>query len=276
MKGSNYKKLSAILIAAAMMSQGTAVMAADFVDGGLFTAPAVVKSVTAPQKKAAPQVVEIEAEDIDEDVEELPAEDAVLEIEETIEEAIEETVEAIEEAVEVIEEAAEEIPVVEEAPAVTLPMVEEIPVYAEIPEAEEAPAEEAPVEYKTDFYYEDEEVVILAAATLEAQIPMNAEMVVRKLAEGTEEYEALKAVSAASIGSDESAEYAFYDVTFAADGVQLDPADDTVSIQIQFKTLQMSETAEHQNVLHIGETGVKDVTAPAAAGSNVSSVRFAL
>lgn len=139
---------------------------------------------------------------------------------------------------------------------------------------------EQPEEYKTDFVYEDAEVKITARATETAKFSQNTEMKAEKLQEGTPEYEAAKAASAAKLGTDDQAQYTFYNVYFVADGQKLDPEKGSVNIQMEFKTVLIDPEVQTQSVVHIEDTEAgtqtSDVTAPSEAGSNLSSVGFAL
>ena len=143
-------------------------------------------------------------------------------------------------------------------------------------ETEEETETEAPV-YKTAFRYEDAEVIVTAAASEAAQLPENTEMKVEKLQPNTPKYEEAKRATEAKYGVNEDAVYTFYDVTFNVNGQEIKAPDGTVTIQIQFKTIQKDTETEQQSVLHIDDTqNVNDVTAPVAEGGNMSSVNFAL
>ena len=182
------------------------------------------------------------------------------------------------------EAPATEAPVTEapatEAPATEVPDTEvpeeTLPAETEI----EASSEETETEketYKTNFRFENAEVLVTANASEAAKLPGNTEMRVEKLQPGTQEYESAKAAVEAQTGVKEGAEYLFYDVNFFADGQKMNYPDGTVTIQIQFKTEQKDSSMESQTVMHIDENSqVKDVTAPAAEGSSLSSVNFAL
>ena len=167
-----------------------------------------------------------------------------------------------------------------EAPATEVPDTEvpeeTLPAETEI----EASSEETETEketYKTNFRFENAEVLVTANASEAAKLPGNTEMRVEKLQPGTQEYESAKAAVEAQTGVKEGAEYLFYDVNFFADGQKMNYPDGTVTIQIQFKTEQKDSSMESQTVMHIDENSqVKDVTAPAAEGSSLSSVNFAL
>ncbi len=153
---------------------------------------------------------------------------------------------------------------------------------AEVEEAEAAETEDDAAEETEEsteaaaqsFTFENDEVVITATAA--AELPENIEMQVRKLEAGSAEYEAAKAAAAASTGAGEDAQYSFYDVTFTVDGAEVELADGSVYAQIEFKTVQIDSAVETQEVLHIDETGVNNVTAETEEGSNMSSVSFAM
>ena len=81
----------------------------------------------------------------------------------------------------------------------------------------------------------------------------------------------------ATTGAREGMEYLFYDVNFFSNGQKVSYPEGTVTIQIQFKNEQKNSAEGNQRVLHIDENSqVKDVTAPTADGSALSSVNFAL
>ena len=178
-----------------------------------------------------------------------------------------------------------------EAPQTEAPQTETS--QTEVPETEAAQTEEVQTEsesetetekdeetvYKTDFRFENGEVIIIAKASTDAKLPENTEMKVKKLEVGSAEYEEAKRASEAKLGVSEDAEYLFYDVTFVSDGKELDPAEGTVVVQVEFKTIQVDGSAQQQSVLQIDDTAsgkvAKDVTAAAPEGSNMSSVKFA-
>ena len=171
-----------------------------------------------------------------------------------------------------------------EAPQTEAPQTEAAQTETEAEtEAEETETEEKEKEkeekYKTEFRFENGEVIIEAKATKAAKLPETTEMKVKKLEAGSPEYEEAKRASEEKLGVSEDAEYIFYDVTFVAEGKELDPAEGTVVVQVEFKTIQMDGTAQQQSVLQIDETSsgkvAKDVTAAGPEGSNMSSVKFA-
>ena len=179
------------------------------------------------------------------------------------------------EAVTEITEAAEEEPAAEETEA---PEAETPAEEADVTESEELQQETS--EYKTDFLFENDEVKITATAAQEAKLPQNTEMKAVKLEEGTAAYEEAKAASAKELGTDENADYCFYDVTFVADGQELSPEKGTVTIRMEFKNIQINAEMQTQNIVHIEDTAdgrqVQDVTSASEDGSNLQSVDFAM
>ena len=121
-----------------------------------------------------------------------------------------------------------------------------------------------------------EEVIITAKVFDETALPENAEMNAVKLEAGSEKYEEAKQASIRDLGTTEDDEYTFYDVTFIADGVEIEVPDEAVVINMEFKNVA-SEENETQSALHIQETeaGVvaQDVTAQSADGT-LKSVGF--
>ena len=263
-KKMNPKFLSAAVMSAVLIIQGQAAMAAEFSDGGSFGYTEAYSpfssSDNAVWQEQAPAAV--------------PTEEPLQEETGVFSEVAEEP-EAAEDS------DMESFPTEQPSSGDTETQTEESPVVEEtfgdtaVFDAEEFQQEA----YKTEFSYEDTEVLVSAKALEEAQLPLNTEMKVVKLVEGTPEYEEAKGAVEASCGADEKAEYVFYDVTFEIDGQEIQPADGMVCIQIEFKTIQKNENPGSQNVFHIDETEtgnvVKDVTASTEAGNNVSSVNFA-
>ena len=189
----------------------------------------------------------------------------------------------IEESFEAVEETA-----VEEAQAIEIEVLGlETIATAEVPEEVAQAAEAAKTEANAvaeeieeteaaeaqSFIFENDEVIISAQAA--AELPENIEMQVRKLEEGSEEYEAAKAAAAANSEAGEDAQYSFYDVTFTVDGNEVELADGSVYVQVEFKTVQIS-SEQTQEIFHIDETGANNVTAETEEGSNMSSVNFAM
>ena len=183
-------------------------------------------------------------------------------------------------------EAAEETAVEMEAPAIEIEVLGlETIATAEVPEeaaqAAEAAETEANAVAQTEenteaqsFSFENDEVIINAQAA--AELPENIEMQVRKLEEGSAEYEAAKAAAAANTEAGEDAQYSFYDVTFTVDGNEVELAEGSVYVQVEFKTVQIDSAVETQEILSIDEAGVNNVTAQTEEGSNMSSVNFAM
>ena len=128
----------------------------------------------------------------------------------------------------------------------------------------------------SDFRFENEEVIITAKVFDETALPENAEMNAVKLEAGSEKYEEAKQASIRDLGTTEDDEYTFYDVTFIADGVEIEVPDEAVVINMEFKNVA-SEENETQSALHIQETeaGVvaQDVTAQ-SADRTLKSVGF--
>ena len=183
-------------------------------------------------------------------------------------------------------EAAEETAVEMEAPAIEIEVLGlETIATAEVPEEAAQTAEAAETEANAvaqteenteaqSFSFENDEVVINAQAA--AELPENIEMQVRKLEEGSAEYEAAKAAAAANTEAGEDAQYSFYDVTFTVDGNEVELAEGSVYVQVEFKTVQIDSAVETQEILSIDEAGVNNVTAQTEEGSNMSSVNFAM
>ena len=128
----------------------------------------------------------------------------------------------------------------------------------------------------SDFRFENEEVIITAKVFDETALPENAEMNAVKLEAGSEKYEEAKQASIRDLGTTEDDEYTFYDVTFIADGVEIEVPDEAVVINMEFKNVAPEEN-ETQSALHIQETeaGVvaQDVTAQSVDGT-LKSVGF--
>ena len=298
-----FKKIAVAATAAALLFQVQPAIAADIFDDGQAAAaeelqePENIEMAQAEASEANDQTEEAAPVEV-EPVEIAPVEIAPIEIEPIDIDipAAEETVteEPAAEEVQTEEPAAEEVqteePASEEAAEITEAAEEEPAAETEAPETE-APAEEADVteseelqqetpEYKTDFLFENDEVKITATAAQEAKLPQNTEMKAVKLEEGTAAYEEAKAASAKELGTDENADYCFYDVTFIADGQEFSPEKGTVTIKMEFKNIQVDAKAQTQNIVHIEDTEagrqVQDVTSAAENGSNLQSVDFAM
>ena len=286
-----FKKIAAAATVAALLFQVQPAVAADIFDSG--DAEAAAEELQEPesvemtqaavaevseesgQAEASPVEIEpveiapVEIEPINIDI---PAEETAAE--EPAPEEVQ-TEEPAAEAVTEITEAAEEEPAAEEteAPEAEIPAEE-----ADVTESEELQQETS--EYKTDFLFENDEVKITATAAQEAKLPQNTEMKAVKLEEGTAAYEEAKAASAKELGTDENADYCFYDVTFVADGQELSPEKGTVTIRMEFKNIQINAEMQTQNIVHIEDTAdgrqVQDVTSVSEDGSNLQSVDFAM
>lgn len=232
MRKKMFKKAAAIMMAAAMMSTGyTMVSADDFSD----------------QEVQAEAVEDIAVESADEAVaEETPEADI------TFEEAPAEESESAEVAFE--DEAADAFSDGTDSAE-----------FAENTEAEvEVPS------YRTDFRFENEEVVITASVSEDAELPENAEMKAEKLEAGSEKYEEAKQASMRDLGTAEDAEYTFYDVTFTVDGNEVELPEGAAVINMEFKDGEVQEN-ETQSALHIAQTEegtvAQDVTAQSEDGS---------
>ena len=90
-------------------------------------------------------------------------------------------------------------------------------------------------EYKTSFTFENEEVVIKVKVAKEAKLSKNTSMTAKKLEAGSEKYEAAKAATINSLGSDEEGTYSFYEIRFEKDGAELDVKDEHMDIDVTFK-----------------------------------------
>lgn len=286
-----FKKIAAAATVAALLFQVQPAVAADIFDSG--DAEAAAEELQEPesvemtqaavaevseesgQAEASPVEIEpveiapVEIEPINIDI---PAEETAAE--EPASEEVQ-TEEPAAEAVAEITEAAEEEPAAEETEA---PEAETPAEEADVTESEELQQETS--EYKTDFLFENDEVKITATAAQEAKLPQNTEMKAVKLEEGTAAYEEAKAASAKELGTDENADYCFYDVTFVADGQELSPEKGTVTIRMEFKNIQINAEMQTQNIVHIEDTAdgrqVQDVTSVSEDGSNLQSVDFAM
>ena len=286
-----FKKIAAAATVAALLFQVQPAVAADIFDSG--DAEAAAEELQEPESVEMTQAAVAEVSEESGQAEASPVEIAPVEIapveiepinidipsEETAAEepAPEEvqTEEPAAEAVTEITEAAEEEPAAEETEA---PEAETPAEEADVTESEELQQETS--EYKTDFLFENDEVKITATAAQEAKLPQNTEMKAVKLEEGTAAYEEAKVASAKELGTDENADYCFYDVTFVADGQELSPEKGTVTIRMEFKNIQINAEMQTQNIVHIEDTAdgrqVQDVTSASEDGINLQSVDFAM
>ena len=281
-----WKKIAVLVMTTAFLLQGQAVLAAE-------TETVVTETAETKEVKAAPQT-EAPAPQTEAPQTEAPAPQTEAPQTEAPQTEAPQT-EAPQTEAPQTEAPQTEAPQTEapqtEAPQTEAPQTETS--QTEVPETEAAQTEEVQTEsesetetekneetvYKTDFRFENGEVIIIAKASTDAKLPENTEMKVKKLEVGSAEYEEAKRASEAKLGVSEDAEYLFYDVTFVSDGKELDPAEGTVVVQVEFKTIQVDGSAQQQSVLQIDDTAsgkvAKDVTAAAPEGSNMSSVKFA-
>lgn len=231
MRKKMFRKVTAIMMAAAMMSSGyTMVSADDFTDQEV-------------QNEAA-------VEDI----------------------AVESTEEAVaEETQEADVQIEEEAPAEESESAEVTFEDETTDAFSDGTDpADFAEAEVEVTSYRTDFCFENEEVVITASVSEDAELPENAEMKAEKLEAGSEKYEEAKQASMRDLGTSEDAEYTFYDVTFTVDGNEVELPEGAAVINMEFKDGEVQEN-ETQSALHIAQTEegtvAQDVTAQTEDGS---------
>ena len=291
-----WKKIAAAFMATVFFTQGTAALAAEKQADASVQAPVTEAAATEAPVTEAPateapvtEAPATEAPVTETPVTEAPATEApateapVTEAPATEAPATEAPVtEAPATEAPVTEAPATEVPATEiqntETPATESSPVEstesEMPSETLPPETESETSAEAEKEtYQTSFRFENEEVLVTASASSAARLPENTQMTVEKLQPGTPAYESAKAMVEAKTGVKQDAEYLFYDVNFFADGQKMNYPEGTVEVQIQFKTEQ-SASDQEQTVLHIDENAqVENVTAPAAEGSSMSSVK---
>lgn len=290
-----FKKIAVAATAAALLFQVQPAIAADvFDDGEAAVATEELQEPEAVPMAAAEETAEEKAETAESSEESVPVEIAPIEIAPIEIEPVDIDIPAAEDTASAetpAEEVQTEEPAQEEAEEVTEAATEKPEAEETLDQETEAPAEETIAaeaeelneetpEYKTDFQFENGEVKITATATEAAKLPKNTEMKAVKLEEGTAAYEEAKAASASQLGTDDSASYCFYDVTFVADGQELSPEKGTVTIKMEFKNIQVDAQAQTQNIVHIEDTEagrqVQDVTSASGDGSNLQSVDFAM
>lgn len=223
MRKKMFRKVTAIMMAAAMMSSGyTMVSADDFTDQEVQTEAAVEDIAVESTEEADVQIEE-----------EAPAEESES-AEVTFED---ETTDAFSDGTDPADFAEAEVEV---------------------------------TSYRTDFCFENEEVVITASVSEDAELPENAEMKAEKLEAGSEKYEEAKQASMRDLGTSEDAEYTFYDVTFTVDGNEVELPEGAAVINMEFKDGEVQEN-ETQSALHIAQTEegtvAQDVTAQTEDGS---------
>lgn len=235
MRKKMFRKVTAIMMAAAMMSSGyTMVSADDFTDQEVQTEAAVEDIAVESTEEAVAE----ETQEADVQIEEeAPAEESES-AEVTFED---ETTDAFSDGTDPADFAETEVE-----------------------------AEVEVTSYKTDFCFENEEVVITASVSEDAELPENAEMKAEKLEAGSEKYEEAKQASMRDLGTSEDAEYTFYDVTFTVDGNEVELPEGAAVINMEFKDGEVQEN-ETQSALHIAQTEegtvAQDVTAQTEDGS---------
>ena len=243
MKMKELKKLTAVMIAAAMLVPTYTAIAEETVEVAAVVAaeepaPAPVAEEPAPAPVAEAPVAEAPAPVVEE-----PAPAPVVE-----EPAPAETEEPVNEIV----QEAETAPVAEEA------------VPTEAPKKEETKET-----YKTSFSFNNGEVSITATVSESAKLPMNAEMTAVKLQPGTAAYEAAKNASMANLGTGDGY-YSFYDVQFVVNGSVVNVPDGAAVIQMSFAGVPEGNV---QKAISVENGSAADVTAAAGAGY-VSSGSF--
>lgn len=149
-------------------------------------------------------------------------------------------------------------------------------------EAEKKEDDRKVEEGKTDFSFEDSRVKIHATAKKEANLPQNAQLKARYIAEGSKEYE--KAVSAIKNqmgkSDEEYLDFVCYDIYFEADGKEIEPEAGSVKVTMKYKTpifKDVAEEAEEYATYHITDSNkVEDVTGTVNTNSDgaVTSVGF--
>ena len=124
-----------------------------------------------------------------------------------------------------------------EATEATTEAVTEAPTEAPTEAATETEKEEKETEkeYKTSFTFENEEVVIKVKVSKDAKLSKGTDLTAKKLEVGSEKYEAAKAATINSLGSDEEGTYSFYEIRFEKDGAALDVKDEHMDIDVTFK-----------------------------------------
>ena len=243
MRKQMFKKAAAIMMTAAMMSTGyTMVSADDFTDQEVETEVFADDFVVETEDTFVEEAQDVEVQDADVQVEE------------------------------------EETDLADESQTEDVTFEDDADIFSDGTQPVEIP-EDVEFEissYKTDFRFENDEVVITATVSEDAELPENAEIKAEKLEAGSEKYEEAKQASIRDLGTTEDDEYTFYDVTFIADGVEIEVPDEAVVINMEFKNVAPEEN-ETQSALHIQETeaGVvaQDVTAQSADGT-LKSVGF--
>ena len=237
MRKQMFKKAAAIMMTAAMMSTGyTMVSADDFTDQEVETEVFADDFVVETEDTFVEEAQDVEVQDADVQVEE------------------------------------EETDLADESQTEDVTFEDDADIFSDGTQPVEIP-EDVEFEissYKTDFRFENDEVVITATVSEDAELPENAEIKAEKLEAGSEKYEEAKQASMRDLGTAEDAEYTFYDVTFTVDGNEVELPKGAAVINMQFKDGEVQEN-ETQSALHIAQTEegtvAQDVTAQSEDGS---------
>lgn len=252
MKNKIIKKLTAVFVTAAMIGTGFSLVSA-----------ADVSDIEIQSEEAVEASEEPVVEFTEENPEEVPEEITEIEpVQEEIEVQPEENQEIqVEPSETVSDEGTGEI------------FGEDLDIIFSDESEEFAELEETVI--KTDFLYENEEVVITAKVSEEAALPENAEIRAEKLMPGDPRYEEAKKASVDSLGTAEDAEYTFYDVTFTVDGNEVELPKGAAEIQMEFKNAVPLEESDKQSALHISRTENGTVAEDVTAESNSDAVSSA-
>lgn len=242
MRKQMFKKAAAIMMTAAMMSTGyTMVSADDFTDQEVETEVFADDFVVETEDTFVEEAQDIEVQDVE-------VQDADVQVEE------------------------EETDLADESQTEDVTFEDDADIFSDGTQPVEIP-EEVEFEissYKTDFRFENDEVVITATVSEDAELPENAEIKAEKLEAGSEKYEEAKQASMRDLGTAEDAEYTFYDVTFTVDGNEVELPEGAAVINMQFKDGEVQENTT-QSALHIAQTEegtvAQDVTAQSEDGS---------
>ena len=237
MRKQMFKKAAAIMMTAAMMSTGYIMVSADdFTDQEVETEVFADDFVVETEDTFVEETQDVEVQDVDAQVEE------------------------------------EEIDLADESQTEDVTFEDDADIFSDGTQPVEIP-EDVEFEissYKTDFRFENDEVVITATVSEDAELPENAEIKAEKLEAGSEKYEEAKQASMRDLGTAEDAEYTFYDVTFTVDGNEVELPEGAAVINMQFKDGEVQENTT-QSALHIAQTEegtvAQDVTAQSEDGS---------
>ena len=237
MRKQMFKKAAAIMMTAAMMSTGYIMVSADdFTDQEVETEVFADDFVVEAEDTFVEEAQDVEVQDVDAQVEE------------------------------------EETDLADESQTEDVTFEDDADIFSDGTQPVEIP-EDVEFEissYKTDFRFENDEVVITATVSEDAELPENAEIKAEKLEAGSEKYEEAKQASMRDLGTAEDAEYTFYDVTFTVDGNEVELPEGAAVINMQFKDGEVQENTT-QSALHIAQTEegtvAQDVTAQSEDGS---------